>query len=70
MAYSRIITITMRNKKIIVPLTIILLLLAALLSVIISGYTAINHAENQFAEKNYADAAESYQLAAQRLRST
>lgn len=67
MAYSRIITITMRNKKIIVPLTIILLLLAALLSIIISGYTAINRAENQFAEKNYADAAESYQLAAQRF---
>lgn len=48
----------MRNKKIIIPLTIILLLLAALLSIIISGYTAINRAENQFAEKNYADAAE------------
>ena len=67
MAYSRIITITMRNKKIITPLTITALLLAIFSPIILTGYFAGKRAEAQFAAQNYASAAASYKQAAQLL---
>jgi tetratricopeptide (TPR) repeat protein len=67
MVCSRIITITMHNKKLIVPVTLTVLLAAVFLPVVFSGYAALNHAQAEFAAQNYASAAESYKQAAQLL---
>jgi len=65
MVCSRIIIITMLNKKFAVPITITILLAAVVLPIILTGYLALNHAESDFAARDYARAAESYKQAAQ-----
>ena len=67
MARSRIITITMTTKKIIVPITLAILLAAIFLPVIFRGYFALNRAESEFTAQNYGSAAVSYKQAAQLL---
>jgi tetratricopeptide (TPR) repeat protein len=57
----------MPNRKLIVPIIITALLSAVFLPVIFTGYVALNHAESEFAAKNYASASESYKQAAQLL---
>ena len=67
MACSRIITITMTIKKIIVPLTLAILLLAIFLPVVFMGYSALKNAEAEYAAQNYAGAAKSFEQAARLL---
>ncbi len=67
MVSSRIIIITMPNKKIIVPVTITALIAAIFLPIIFSGYLALSRADVEFAAQNHTNAAESYKQAAQFL---
>ena len=67
MAYSRIIVITMLNKKPVVTATITVLIVAIFLPIIFTGYFTLNHAEAEFAKENYASAAQSFKQAAQFL---
>ena len=67
MTCPRIIIITMRNKKFIIPITITALLAAIFLPIIFMGYSALKNAEAEFAAQNYASAAKSFEQAARLL---
>lgn len=57
----------MINKKFIVPLILAVLLAAIFLPIVFMGYFALKNAEDEFATQDYANAAGSYQRAAQLL---
>jgi tetratricopeptide (TPR) repeat protein len=64
---QRIITITMHNKKWLVPTIVAALLAAVFLPLIYTGYSEVKHGEAEFAAKNYLSAAESFEQAARLL---
>ena len=64
MAHARIIAFAMYNKKWIYLLVVMALLAAALLPILLTGYSAIDRAEIEFAAQNYSSAAQQYQYAA------
>ncbi len=57
----------MLNKKILVPITIVVLLAAIILPIVFTGYSAARRAEGEFAAQDYASAAESFEQAARLL---
>ena len=67
MTRSRIIIITMVNKKFVVPITITALLAAIFLPIIFTGYSVLKNAETEFTAQNYASATESFERAARLL---
>ena len=67
MAHSRIITITMLNKKILIPATISAILATILLPIVFTGYSAATRAEAEFSAQNYASASKSFEQAARLL---
>lgn len=67
LVYSRIITITMLNKKILVPITLIVLIAAVLSPIVFTGYATLDQAQIEFAAKKYSVAAVSYERSARFL---
>ena len=64
MAHARIIAFAMYNKKWIYLLVVMALLAAVLLPILLTGYSAIDRAEIEFAAQNYLSASQQYQYAA------
>ena len=67
MVRSRIITITMLNKKIVIPVAIAAVLAAIFLPILFTGQNALKRADAEFAAQNYAESAKSYERAARFL---
>jgi len=67
MVRSRIIIVTMPNKKILTPLIVVALLAAVFLPIVFMGYFSLSRAETQLAAQEYARAAESFEQSAQLL---
>jgi tetratricopeptide (TPR) repeat protein len=57
----------MLNKKFFIPVTIATLLAAIFLPILFTGYSALKHAETEFAAQDYASAAQSFKRAIQFL---
>ncbi|MDO8755692.1 MAG: hypothetical protein Q7J80_17495, partial [Anaerolineales bacterium] len=67
MAHTRIIAFAMYNKKWIYLPVVAALLAAVFLPILITGYSAIDRAEDEYAAKNYESSAQQYQHAARLL---
>jgi tetratricopeptide (TPR) repeat protein len=67
MVCTRIITITMPNNKITVPVVIVALLAAIFLPIVLMGYISLNQAEAKLAAQDYVSAADSFAQSAHLL---